>query len=164
VTDRGEYLFVDLDVDGSERTVVVAGDDRYLPERTPVVLADLDPLAPVVEPTLLPSPAYPFPAWMTLVRGQVAAPSGDPVADAGVTLSGGTVPGRTDARGEFVVPLPDVGLTDVIDQDGSRILAPDGDPLVATASHPTHGTASEPVSVAEGEQAVVDLSFPGADG
>ncbi|ELZ32527.1 hypothetical protein C474_06897 [Halogeometricum pallidum JCM 14848] len=155
----GHYLFFDLNEKPEQRTVVISGDDRYLPASETVTVAALDPLHPVVEVPLTPSPAYPFDPWVTLVRGRVVTETGDPLADAVVTLSGVDSAGRADDRGEFVVALPDLGPNDVVEHDGRRIVAPGGDPLVATATHPTLDDASDPteVTVAEGGQVSLEL-------
>ena len=161
-TPSGHYLFFDLDAAESEPvTVVVTGGEHYLPGEGSVSLTELDPLSPLLEISLLPAPSYPFPAWTTLVRGRVRTEAGEPIVDATVTVSGGAHPGRTDARGEFVVAMPTLDPRDVIEEDGRRIVAPAGDPLVATAAHPTLDRASDPteVMVAEGEQAAVALTI-----
>jgi hypothetical protein len=166
----GFYLFFGLDAETpAERSVRATGDDRYLPATDAVRLGDLDPSHPVVELPVFPSPAYPFPPWATLVRGRVRVepddedepPAGTPVAGATVSLSGVSAVGRTDGRGEFAVAIPDVRATEVVMQDGRRLVAPNGDPLSVTATHPEtdRSVTLDAVSVPEGGQCSVELLF-----
>jgi hypothetical protein len=72
------------------------------------------------ETLLVPSPAYPFPPHVPVLRGAVVDPAAAPVEDA-VLTDPGTERAVTDARGAFALPL--------------RTAAP-GAPITITATHP----------------------------
>jgi hypothetical protein len=69
---------------------------------------------------LAPSRAYPFPAYVRVIRGDVVDPAGDPVQDALVT-EGAADRALTDELGRFALALR---------------TAPEGVPVQITADHP----------------------------
>ncbi|MTI85729.1 MAG: hypothetical protein FH756_18000 [Firmicutes bacterium] len=75
----GYYVFTGLHKNLNE---IVISSEKYLDERVTVDLRDLDPQNPVVNITLLPSPAYPFPAGATLIYGTVLDVTGNGVKGA----------------------------------------------------------------------------------
>jgi hypothetical protein len=94
----GYHLFTDLPP--GNYTISVSGD-AYLSAEATVDTSVLDPRKPVMEITLSPNPAYPFPGNATLVRGVVG--NGDPVVGAEVTVAGKPEKTMTDQQGEFVL-------------------------------------------------------------
>lgn len=139
----GYHVLTDLPGDVAAVTVEVDPGDRYLPERRVLDAASLGERPRVVEVDLLPSPAYPFPAGATLVRGAVGeadgdglgtrlsgvelavlvAPAGDAGAgdDAGADDAGVLGRGRSTEGGEYVVFLRGLTadtVTDGYDDEG----------------------------------------------
>jgi hypothetical protein len=116
----GVYCFTDLNLAAggyvaqvepraSERPYYFAGETEFTLEVVPVPGQPLKRNPVLVE--LLPRPAYVFAAHVTLARGRlVAASDGRPLEGAHIflILEGVDVGrrGRTDERGEFVVPFP----------------------------------------------------------
>lgn len=116
----GVYCFTDLDLPAGGHTVTVTplstARSQYFDAERDFVLAPVpQPAQPLrrnpVTVDLLPRPAYPFAAMETLARGRLVRSSdstGLGGADIFLILDG--VPqglrGRSDERGEFVVPFP----------------------------------------------------------
>ena len=142
----GYYLFFDLPQEPV--TVTVDGGDRYRDASTTVTLdpaaADTHDAGEAVEVSLEPTPAYPFPAGLTRVRGTLLdgeTPVGG--ATVGVTDHPQTVT-TTDA-GEFVYYFDAVDPADVerVDPDptdddpGKRLYRPSGsDPTFEVSDSP----------------------------
>lgn len=95
----GYYCFNDLP-DGNYNLNVES--DFYFPEVKTVDIPQPDPKNPVVEITLKPKPAYPFPDHATLVRGMVVG-AGEPVVNAEVKVVNKAIENVTDEKGEFVL-------------------------------------------------------------
>ena len=129
VSASGLYCFTDLNLPAAKYVVDVqplrGAESFYLPAQKeftlkvpPVIGAPLDRNFLTVD--LFPRSAYPFAAGVTLARGRlVKRTNGAVIEGAEVTLlRNGTAtgrPGRTDARGDFVVffppePAPDSSL------------------------------------------------------
>jgi hypothetical protein len=75
--------------------------EYYFLQETPVNIPQPDPKNPVVEISLKPIPAYPFPGYATLARGLIS--DGSPVANAQVEVVGKPIKTLTDEKGEFVL-------------------------------------------------------------
>lgn len=114
----GVYGFTDLDVAAEPYTARVepapAQRQAYFDGERSFVLATVPvPNQPLnrnfVTVDLLPRPGYPFGELATLARGRlVRASDAAPVANARIVLlvnATATLRGRTDERGEFVVPF-----------------------------------------------------------
>jgi len=106
----GYYCFTDLEPD--EYTVVVepasAQKDWHRRREDTIDMqgAAFDPLNPVLEISLVPTPTYPFPGTATLIRGVVQTLTEKPVdeADVTATLSGTTLfETKTDKSGGYVI-------------------------------------------------------------
>jgi hypothetical protein len=172
----GVYCFADLDLAagsyvvqveprGRERAYYFAGETEFALEVIPVPGQPVKRNPVVVD--LLPRPAYPFTEQTTLVRGRLIA-AGTSAALAGarifLVLEGVDIGarGRTDERGEFVVPFPaalpadtsSAGLDDLafrlrfeLDGQGPLLVPPLVDP---------EATVLESTTLSLG-----DLEFPG---
>lgn len=75
--------------------------EYYFLQETPVNIPQPDPKNPVVEISLKPIPAYPFPGYATLARGLIS--DGNPVGNAQVEVVGKPIKTLTDEKGEFVL-------------------------------------------------------------
>ena len=94
--------------------------EYYFLQETPVNIPQPDPKNPVVEISLKPIPAYPFPGYATLARGLIS--DGSPVANAQVEVVGKPIKTLTDEKGEFVLyfrGIKQVNITIEIKRGGS---------------------------------------------
>jgi hypothetical protein len=94
----GYYLFNDF-APGNYNLLIES--EYYFLQETPVNIPQPDPKNPVVEISLKPIPAYPFPGYATLARGLIS--DGSPVANAQVEVVGKPIKTLTDEKGEFVL-------------------------------------------------------------
>ncbi|PKM81998.1 MAG: hypothetical protein CVU89_06570 [Firmicutes bacterium HGW-Firmicutes-14] len=78
----GYYVFSDL---APGIYTLGVKSEYYLDEEAEVNTGDLDPKSPVVNISIRPGNAYPFPAGATLVRAVVLDSSGQPARGAGIT-------------------------------------------------------------------------------
>lgn len=124
-TPSGYHVLVDVPAEPADFEVVVESE-YYLDERRSVPRSSLDPAEPLESFSLVPAPAYPFGGGATMVRGTVTD-GGDPVADAPVAYVQGSDRTRTNADGEFALPVEDVSRDDVVREgDGTNGGGPGG--------------------------------------
>jgi hypothetical protein len=102
------YLFTDLPA--GNYTVAVEAD-LYFSEEVMVAVPCPDPKNPVIEITLKPRPAYPFPNNATLVKGLLS--NAGPVTNAAVKVIGKTIETITDERGEFILYFKGIKKEDI---------------------------------------------------
>lgn len=105
---NGYYIFTNLDTGTYEIEIV---SDFYFTGEETINMATLAPKNPVVEVTLRPRPAYPFPDNSTLVRGLVS--NADPIIGAEVGVTGKTIKTITDEKGEFVIYFKGIKTEDI---------------------------------------------------
>lgn len=171
------YVVNDLHADDAPVTVTVDNDPRFLLEERVIDESELASPPAIERIALLPSPAYPFSAGATLVRGEITdgGPSGDPVADAIVSidtegLSESDAPsfraaGRSDERGEYVLFVAGVTGDDIVgsydEADGDdRLVHVDGDRPTVLAEHPDTGSVvSESIELPVGETVGLNLTL-----
>jgi len=113
----GYYLFNDL-ADGNYNIIIES--DLYFSEEMTVAVPCPDPKNPVIEITLNPRPAYPFPNNATLVRGLLS--NTDPIVNAEVSVLGKTIKSKTNEKGEFALFFEGIKKEDIaieIKKDGT---------------------------------------------
>lgn len=104
---QGFHAFTDL-VDGMHRIEVVVGG--FFPQACTVTVPPHNPLAEsIVVCTLAPDPLYPYPAWISVIQGQVTDPLGTPLGDVAV---GATYPSRSGASRHLQTRTDRVGAYD----------------------------------------------------
>lgn len=158
-TPGGFFVLVDLPDEPATLDVVVESD-YYLREERTVDRSELDPDAPLETIDLVPAPAYPFRGGVTLVRGTVEE-NDEPVPGATVSYLQGSAVTWSDADGEFVLPVTDFELDDVVvdDEDG-RVVEPGGQSPTIEAAHPDDDRTTErDVTLPVGGTASADLDF-----
>lgn len=136
----GYWCFTDLTKD--VYTLVAELDpgrhDRYADVQQQIELATLDALNPVVELTLKPSPSYPFPKHLTVIRGVVHETEGtakSPLAGIPVyRLFKFKTEATDEAIAQFVTELQRGDFSDELRQLFERLLIPieEGAPTVTT--------------------------------
>ena len=94
----GYYVFSDIHR-GIYTLHVVS--EFYFEESLDVDPHSLDPLCPVKEIRLIPTPAYPFPSGATLIRGRVLDSNKKPVSSAFVEIREKNLRSLTTPREEF---------------------------------------------------------------
>lgn len=159
-TPGGFFVLVDLPAEPATLDVVVVESDYYLREERTVDRSELDPDAPLETIDLVPAPAYPFGGGVTLVRGTVEE-NDEPVPGATVSYLQGSAVTWSDADGEFVLPVTDFELDDVVvdDEDG-RVVEPGGQSPTIEAAHPDDDRTTErDVTLPVGGTASADLDF-----
>lgn len=162
----GYYLFFDLPEIAV--TLEVDGGDRYRDASTTVDLAaDSFDRGEAVQLPLEPTPAYPFPAGLTRVRGTVLD-GGATVGGATVSVDGHSRTVETTDAGEFVYYFEDV-TAEAIDLVDPK---PDDDTNLVTryykpgGAHPTFhvdgppGTFDQSVKVEAGTVTAEALRYP----
>lgn len=156
VNPSGYVLVFEADVWESAGTVAIeiSGGERYVDVERTVDLDVFDPEDdPVIDVTLSPRPAYPFPTATTLVRGHVFVigddhdPAGPLVpathgrAGVTVTVEGFDRTTETVDGGEYVLALTGLTTEDVVDGQvrvgelppSLRVEPADFDPVVVSA-------------------------------
>lgn len=109
----GYYCFTNLTPGTYKLTVKpdVSKSTYFFPAEESVDLNQLDPLNPVQEIVLMPTPSYPFSANATLIRGIVKKES-NPLEDAevraGYENEEKNITTLTDRNGEFVLLVKDI--------------------------------------------------------
>ena len=149
VNPSGYYLF--LDIADSDYTLK-AQADYYFSQEQDVAL----PLSgdPIIELTLKPAPAYPFPRGATLIRGIVRDPDGKPVPGATVKVIGKEIENKTTEEGEFVLYFKNLTEDDIIKIGGERYVRRNHSRrLMVRASHPDYRSKMESAEVEEGRTA-----------
>lgn len=110
----GYYLFFKLHGD-DEEYIIRAAAGFYFEKEKAFKISELDSSNPVVQLTLKPKPAYPFPSGSTLIRGMVKDRNKNPVPRARVEVTGKEVGNETTGRGEFVLYFKGLKEEDLID-------------------------------------------------
>lgn len=138
-------------------TVELDGGTPYLDDERVIDLATHDPVDPVTI-ELEPAPAYPFPGWVTLVRGQVTV-DGDPVGGAAISVAGLGRTTRTAPTGEYVYYFVEGVDCQVVTRQGKTVIEVDGaDPEITAAYDQVSDSTSktvEPRTMVE-----VDIDLP----
>lgn len=171
----GQFVFIGLDLDPGDMTVVVDGGAYYAdPAPVPVTIPTeaalaaaeasgdevFDPSAkPVAVDELVPTPVYPFPPGTTLFRGRVVDDTGARVPDARVSVDGIDRVTTTTDDGEFVVCFArSEAVTVVRDGDAWVVRVGGTDPTI-TVKADGLGTHSVTNTVPAGRTTVVDLVY-----
>ena len=147
VNPSGYYLFLDV-TDGNYILKVQA--DYYFSQEQDVTL----PLSgePVIELTLKPTPAYPFPRGATLIRGIIQDTDGKPVSGATVEVIGKEIENKTTEEGEFVLYFKNLTEDDIIKVGGGRYVRRNNSRrLMVKASHPDYRSKIKRTEVEEGK-------------
>ena len=147
INPSGHYLF--LDVAAGEYTLNVQ-NEYYFGQEHEITL----PLSgdPVLELTLKPKPAYPFPRGATLIRGIVRDNHGEPVPEAKVEVVGKEIENKTTENGEFVLYFKNLTEDDIIKIGGKRYVRRNNSRrLMIKASHPACRSKIQHTEVEEGK-------------
>jgi len=147
VNPSGYYLFLDV-ADGNYTLKVQA--DYYFSQEQDVTL----PLSgePVIELTLKPTPAYPFPRGATLIRGIIRDTDGKPVSGATAEVIGKEIENKTTEEGEFVLYFKNLTEDDIIKIGRKRYVRRNNSRrLMAKASHPDYRSKIKRTEVEEGK-------------
>ncbi len=155
VNPGGYYLF--LDVADGDYTLKVQADNYYSQEQDVALPLSGDP---VVELTLKPTPAYPFPRGATLIRGIVRDTEGKPVPGATVKVVGKGIENKTTEEGEFVLYFKNLTEEDIIKIGGKRYVRRNNSRrLMVRASHPDYRSKTESTEVEEGRTASLNIEI-----
>ena len=177
-TPSGHFVVTDLPADLAELTVDIRGGGRYLNSSVTIdkfgtISNPIDSSYEAAEVLLYPAPSYPFDRGATLVRGSINA-NGEPVeaAECWIEMTGDNPPtfeaeGRSDPRGEYVLPVRGIGPADVTQAyqdgtavDGRKLVHVDGGQPTVVVKHPDTGEIREQsVVVPEGDTVQLDFSF-----
>lgn len=155
VNPSGYRLF--LDVASGNQTLKVQSDN-YFSHEEEVTL----PLAgePVIELTLKPTPAYPFPRGATLIRGTVRDTDGKLVPGATVKVVGKEVENKTTEKGEFVLYFKNLTEEDIIKINNKHYVRRNGSRrLMIRASHPDYVSKMNNTEVEEGRTASLNIEI-----
>ena len=115
----GYYYYLDLSID--EVNVLIRSEFYFDEETGALDLPLSTPLIPQSK-TLHPTPAYPFPAGATLIRGVIHDEGGNPASEVNVTINGRTEQSKTTEKGEFVLYFPKLGEDDVLQENHAYVL------------------------------------------
>jgi hypothetical protein len=153
VNPGGHHLF--LDVAGGEYTLNVQNEYYFGQEHDITIPRSGEP---VIELTLKPTPAYPFPRGATLIRGIVRDNHGEPVPEAKVEVIGKEIENKTTENGEFVLYFKNLTEDDIIKIGGKRYVRRNNSRrLMIKASHPAYKNKTNNTEVEEGT--MVSLNF-----
>ena len=165
-TPSGYYVWFDL----PESVVELRVDGRGIYEdyRRSVDLSNHSNTDPL-RCSLVPSPAYQFPDWVTLVRGRIVDSAGDGIAGCSIELDLPSPTGSTDEYAEwrdrsvisdrdgyiaYYIPL----AASLVDSASGEITI-DGDIPTVIATHPDGQTETQDIAISHGEKAEVSIIF-----
>lgn len=151
----GDHLYFGLPK--TTVTVAVEPDERYVDEQRSVDLSTHDP-ADAETIDLVPTPAYDFPAWATVIRGRVLDASGDPVANSEMTVPDRTLTVRSDENGAFAYYVTEATKA-TVDRSGTTVIELGGGDPTVTATHPDGRTTSTAVTVEPSTHTTTTLQF-----
>lgn len=178
----GYYVLTDLPEEISPVAITVEPGDRYLLERCVLDQEQLESLPQVLTITLLPAPAYRFPADATLIRGMVGEARDDgtvtPLSDVELTVDTDgdasdddtalSAMGRSNNDGEYVLFFRGVTADDVSVQDddsesdssGRTVVRVNGETPTVRATHPeTDRETTVQTAVEAGTTTALDITF-----
>lgn len=165
-TPSGYYVWFDLPESVVELAVEAGGiyeDYRRLVDLSNK--ANTDP----VRCTLVPTPAYPFPEWVTLVRGRIIDSAGDGIPGCSLELDLPSPSGSTDEYAEwrdrtvmsdrdgyvaYYVPK----AASLVDSSSDEITI-DGDTPTVIATHPDGQIQTQEIAIAHGEKVDISVLF-----
>lgn len=153
----GYHLFFDLPDD--RYTVQIKGGEYYLDEEIVVKPDDLNQLNPVIDITLIPSPAYHFPTTATLIRGHLKDSKGRGISEAVLQIKGFDAKTRTNDKGEFVIYLNGLNKNVVVVVDGKMLVKINGKNPVFEIKHPDHKNMTHTVEVVEGITTSLSITY-----
>ena len=149
----GYYLFLDLPENTyTPYTIQIEGGGYYFDKKKKnVIPAKLKKNDPVVNITLKPTPAYPFPPSATLVRGLVSDPEGRGIPDAVIKIKKKRIRTRTTEKGEFVIYFKGLKKDDVTTVNGKKLVKINGKNPVIIVRHQDYRRKRKAVKVVEGK-------------
>jgi hypothetical protein len=115
--NSGYYLFLNL---CGDNYCLQINSEFYFDKSLDVQLSSLNPLNPLIQVELIPTPTYPFSSGATLIRGMVLDSSKRPVSNAIVKINEKKIESFTSQKGEFVLYFPSLKKDEIIKENNKR--------------------------------------------
>ena len=130
--NSGYYLFLNLHEDNYTLWV---HSEFYFDTSFDVQLSSLNPLNPLIEIELKPTPSYPFPSGATLIRGTVLDSTKRTIPNAIVEIREKDIKSLTSQKGEYALYFPPLKKDEVVKENGKRyVKTANGKKICITAS------------------------------
>lgn len=139
-------------------TVAVEADEHYRDASRTVDLDGRDPRDPVTI-DLVPTTAYDYPAWATLLRGRAVDGAEKPIQGVEVSVASEGRTHETTAAGEFAYYFTDVASR-AVRRGGETVFEPGGAEPVVEAEHPDGRTTSQSKTVTASSVTRTTFVFP----